>query len=75
MVFWHDSGSSRRSSQALQTVVFQRGSSPNGNEPLSGPLKKGLGGRIYFKIFDDSWVYTGPPPPPPRPQRRRPCPG
>eukprot|EP00959_Pyramimonas_sp_CCMP1952_P065000 1356986-Pyramimonas_sp.AAC.1 len=49
--------------QDLQTVVFQRRISLSGNEPLQGPVKR-EGGKVYYNIVDDSWVYTGPPPPP-----------
>eukprot|EP00959_Pyramimonas_sp_CCMP1952_P321820 6734219-Pyramimonas_sp.AAC.1 len=33
--------------------------------PLQWPMKRDLGGRVYFNIVDESWVYTGHPPPSP----------
>eukprot|EP00959_Pyramimonas_sp_CCMP1952_P395732 8291981-Pyramimonas_sp.AAC.1 len=60
--------------QDLQTDVFQRSSSLNGNEPLWGPMKRDLRGRVNSSIVGDSWDYTGLPPSPPPPHPPSPHP-
>eukprot|EP00959_Pyramimonas_sp_CCMP1952_P030258 634419-Pyramimonas_sp.AAC.1 len=66
MAFWHDSRSSECTSQVgpcrwnpesnvlacfrVFKLFFQRGSSPNGNEPLYGAYEGELGGRVHSNI-------------------------
>eukprot|EP00959_Pyramimonas_sp_CCMP1952_P160600 3358617-Pyramimonas_sp.AAC.1 len=78
--FWHDLGSSGRSSQVdprrriprhgvLAQGRVSRQLSSNVTLPAmnKGPMKREVVGMAYCNIVDVSWVYTDSPPPPPAP--------